>query len=284
MIYSFIRYLEAKRTVDDRALNPHVRVALMDSLPQRPLEILEVGAGIGTMITRLATMRSSPGGLPDRRHHYVAIDSDPANVRAATQRLAQENPPFNLELITADVFAYLDSAESHRLDLLIAHAFLDLFDLPTILPVLFSPARAGLFYFTLNFDGQTEFEPTFDAALDDHIMTLYHRTMDARLVGGRPSGDSRSGRHLFQEIPAAGGEIIAAGGSDWVVYPRHGAYPDDEAYFLHHILHFVETSLTGNPELEAAAFKRWLAMRHAQIEQGELVYIAHQLDIAGRIL
>jgi hypothetical protein len=33
----------------------------------------------------------------------------------------------------------------------------------------------------------------------------------------------------------------------------------------------------------AAAFDRWIEVRHAQIERGELVYIAHQLDFAGRI-
>ena len=27
----------------------------------------------------------------------------------------------------------------------------------------------------------------------------------------------------------------------------------------------------------------WVAERHAQIEQGTLVYIAHQLDVLGRV-
>ena len=279
MNYSFARYLEAKQSVDDRALNRGVWDVLLAELPKRPLEILEVGAGTGTMIARLANR-----GLPDGSH-YVAVDSDPINIRAAEHRLSETRLPFNVTLHAADVFEYLDPPTARTgADLLIAHAFLDLFNLRTVVPVLLSAlAPAGLFYFTLNFDGQTEFEPTIDPALDDLIVSLYHRTMDERVVKGLASGDSRSGRHLFEEITAADGEVLAAGGSDWVVYPHDGAYPADEAYFLHHILHFVETSLAGNPNLDTVEFQRWLAIRHAQIEKGELVYIAHQLDFVGRL-
>jgi len=55
--YSFIRYLAAKKTVDDRALNAHVWNTLVNALPvttpERPLRVLEVGAGIGTMVERV---------------------------------------------------------------------------------------------------------------------------------------------------------------------------------------------------------------------------------------
>jgi hypothetical protein len=55
--YSFIRYLEAKKSVDDRAINRHVWQVLSGSLPQtspeKPLRIVEMGAGIGTMIERM---------------------------------------------------------------------------------------------------------------------------------------------------------------------------------------------------------------------------------------
>jgi hypothetical protein len=34
----------------------------------------------------------------------------------------------------------------------------------------------------------------------------------------------------------------------------------------------------GHAELNAAAFINWLQERHAQVECGELVYIAHQMD------
>jgi hypothetical protein len=107
--------------------------------------------------------------------------------------------------------------------------------------------------------------------------------MDERLVAGRPSGGSRAGRALLTQIPAAGGEILAAGSSDWVVIPHSGGYPADEAYFLHHILHFFEDSLSGRPELDPARLSEWLARRREQIDSAELIFIAHQIDVCGRI-
>jgi hypothetical protein len=62
------------------------------------------------------------------------------------------------------------------------------------------------------------------------------------------------------------------------VHGAGGKYLEDEEYFLHFILHFFKESLLGHAELDAGAFSDWLAKRHAQVEQGELVYIAHQMD------
>jgi hypothetical protein len=112
---------------------------------------------------------------------------------------------------------------------------------------------------------------------------LYHRTMDERLVDGRPSGDSRSGRRLFTHLADAGAQILAAGASDWVVFAGQSGYPADEAYFLHFILDTLHQALHAHPNLDPARFAAWLAARHAQVERGELVYIAHQIDFVGRI-
>ena len=53
---------------------------------------------------------------------------------------------------------------------------------------------------------------------------------------GRRSGDARAGRHLFGVLSELGAEVVDMGSSDWVVFPRAGAYPGDEAYFLRCIL------------------------------------------------
>ena len=54
--FSDARYLESKKTVDDRALNQRVLASLRNELASRAesaIAVLEVGAGIGTMATRL---------------------------------------------------------------------------------------------------------------------------------------------------------------------------------------------------------------------------------------
>jgi hypothetical protein len=172
------------------------------------------------------------------------------------------------------VFDFI-SSDPPKADLLIAHAFLDLLPMPESLPKLFSLVKPdGLAWLTLNFDGVTTLEPVIEPALDLKIERLYHQTMNERPTGG----DSQSGRHLFKHLRDSGVQILAAGPSDWVVYAQNGRYQADEAYFLHFILHFFEQSLTGHSGLDPKTFADWLQERRAQIDRGELVFIAHQMD------
>lgn len=280
MEFSFTRYLAAKQTVDDRSLNYAVWQTLAAALPSGPIEVLEVGAGTGSMIDRLDARGLIPAG-----GHYTAIDGDPDNIAAARERRATASVPFAVELETADVYAFARREHGRRLwDVVIAHAFLDLMDVPRLLPELFALLRpGGLFYFPINFDGLTILEPPIDPIFDSQVTELYHRTMDERRIDGRRTGGSRAGRTLLSQIPAAGGKVMAAGASDWVVFPRDGVYAADEAYFLHYILHFFEDSLAGRPELDQQRFRSWMARRRKQIEDGELIFIAHQIDVCGRV-
>jgi SAM-dependent methyltransferase len=302
--YSFARYLSAKKSVDDRALNQHVwqrlAAALPRATPEQPLRILEVGAGLGTMVERLY----ASGMLTHTT--YTAIDLEPALIAEARRRLPQWaavqglqvqqdsqerlhvrrlDQDIRVETEAIDLLCFVAREQGHRAwDLLIAQALLDLVDVPTTLPALLSLLRpGGLLYCPITFDGATVFEPEVDPEFDAAIEACYHQTMDRRLVAGKPSGDSRTGRHLFAHLQAAGAEVLAAGSSDWVVFAGPDGYAADEAYFLHFIIHTIHTALTGHPHLDAERFTAWIAQRHAQVEQGTLVYIAHQLDLLGRV-
>jgi len=290
--FDFTRYLASKRTVDDRALNRHVWQTLADAVdgelpPDRPLRVLEVGAGIGTMVERVVEwglFARSPFHVD-----YTAIDSEESNIEVARRRLAHltssEEAGLRVQLETANLYEFAARRENRqRFDLIIAHALLDLLHLPTALPGLLQMVRpTGLFYFSINFDGATLFLPEVDPELDGRIEALYHRSMDSRITDGQPSGDSRTGRRLFHELRSYRADVLAAGSSDWVVHSVGGVYPADEAYFLGCILHFVGSTLRGHPELDAREFEEWLAMRRRQVVGGELVYVAHQLDYCGRV-
>ena len=302
--YNFVRYLAAKKSIDDRALNRHVLQSLNRALSNRasknPLRILEVGAGIGTMVERLLDWQVLNNAA------YTAVDSDPKTIAEACRRLPQwakrsgyalngqcpekmalqkgnQNILVEFEVIEmGDLVAREKGRRSW--DLLIANAFLDLIDVPSSLRLLFSLLRGGgLFYFTINFDGVTIFQPEIDTVLDTKITALYHRTMNQRVTSGKPSGDSRTGRHLFATLQGCGGEVLDAGNSDWVVFAGSNGYPEDESYFLHHIIHTVQTALNGHPDIDSKLFAAWIRERHDQVEQGMLVYIAHQLDFLGRL-
>ena len=292
---AFTRYLSAKRTVDDRALNHTVWQALKEQLaaesPDAPLAVLEIGCGIGTMIERVVEWDLFGPRAQQVRYH--AIDSEADNIVNGQQRLAAPTPPFPVTMEVMDLFAFLHKAEEedageeqpagNKWDLVIAHAFLDLVDLPSTLPRLVARLKpGGLLYATINFDGITALEPAVDSVLDDHIERLYHATMDQRVINGQPSGDSRAGRHLLSHLRDNAMQLLAAGSSDWVVHAVDGRYPADEAFFLHFILDTMEGALRGHPALDADTLTRWAATRRAQIDRGELIYIAHQLDVLAQ--
>lgn len=268
-----------KKTVDDRALNKDVWHKLIKLLPNRP-DILEIGAGIGTMVERLVT-----AGVV-RNGRYTTIDNQQANIAVAHSRLNWLPSDISLSLEAVDLFDFAAREQGKRSwDVLIAHAFLDLMNIPTTLPLLLSLLKpGGLCYFTINFDGVTSLEPAIEPEFDALIEQLYHQTMDERVVNGRSSGDSRSGRHLFTHLRQNNVDILAAGSSDWVVFAGQDGYPDDEAYFLHFIIHTIHGALNGHPKLDATRFENWIKQRHAQIETGDLVYIAHQIDFLGQKL
>lgn len=273
----FVRYLAAKTTIDDDALNTRVRDAFLHAvlaLGGAP-RVLELGGGIGTMAARL-------GGLPAfavTQPRYTVIDEQPHVV--AEVRRCCAGLPFSVDARVADARALLRDTAG-QWDVLIANAFLDLFDLTVIVPLALRALRSGgVFYFTINFDGMTRLLPPIDAAYDSEIEALYHRSMDERITDGARSGDSHSGSNLFEQLRIAGARVLAAGGSDWVVHAGPQGYANDDAFFLRCILGFFEHSVGARPEVDPARFGAWLRARYVQIERGELVYLAHQLDFAG---
>jgi hypothetical protein len=284
---SFPHYLLSKQSVDDRAINKDVLEKLKSHLPSKPFSIVEVGAGIGTMLARLLRWNVISNV------EYTLVDEMAANIDFGINYLPQwavENgfivrqtapETFHLhdkscsitaKFILSDVFEYIKDSPAQA-DILIAHAFLDLMPLPESLPKLFSLTK-NLAWLTINFDGVSSFEPVIDPVLDSAIEQLYHQSMDQRAHGG----DSRSGRHLFKYLNHVGAKILDVGSSDWVIYPRDGEYYADEANFLNFIFAFIEKSLKAHPDLDQSDLMRWLQIRREQISLGKLVYIAHQLD------
>ncbi len=301
-MFDFPRYLSSKKTVDDRALNRVVMDAFRYELKLIDSEyphILEIGAGIGSMIDRLIDWNILTRG------HYVALDSMKENIVEARKRIlrwASERGfdatvnessvkvfspagiDLTVELVDCDIFEYIASEpDKSEFDALLSNAFLDLIDVQERLPLILGLLKpGGVYYFTINFDGATVFQPELDAELDARIERLYHQTMDDRITKGAKSGDSRAGRHLFNHLVSNGCSVIEAGSSDWVVSPFKSGYRHDEEYFLRFIVETVGLALTNNPEISDGELKNWLDIRRLQIENRELFYMAHQLDYVGR--
>jgi SAM-dependent methyltransferase len=291
--FDYARYLAAKTTVDDRALNRHVLAELRRLMPAGTPRVLEVGAGLGTMVARLMEWGAVGAG------EYILLDADQQLLDcsrgwlgdwAAARGLRSDPLPDGLRvgdlrvrLVRAELGSYLEAAHGAVADVVVANAVLDLVDVPTVLPGLLRLlVPGGVYWFTINYDGESIFVPGHPH--DDKIMHAYHRDMDERVRYGRPAGESRTGRRLFHHLRAAGAPALAAGSSDWVVSAGpEGNYPGDEAYFLRSILSTIQNALaTRQDQVEPADLAGWLAERGRQLAEGELVYIAHQLDFVGR--
>jgi SAM-dependent methyltransferase len=291
--FDYARYLAAKTTVDDRALNRQVLAELRRLMPAAAPRVLEIGAGLGTMVARLLEWGVIESG------DYVLLDADQQLLDgsrrwlrdwAAARSMRCDLLPDGLQLgdlrvhlVHAELGNYLEAAHGELADVLIANAVLDLVDVPAVLPGLLRLlVPGGAYWFTINYDGESIFEP--GCPHDGEVMRAYHRDMDERIRYGRPAGESRTGRRMFQHLRDAGAPALAAGSSDWVVYPAaDGRYPADEAYFLRSILQTIRDALRNRQDwVEPPDLADWLAVRCRQLAAGELVYIAHQLDFVGR--
>jgi SAM-dependent methyltransferase len=264
------RYLEAKRSVDDRALNRRVRDRLLDELPADP-RVLEAGAGTGVTVPRLVDWGVTGGS-------YRGVDRDAEVLDIARDRRATE-----LDAVTTDEGFRVDDLtvrfergdalaafDGERADLVIAQSFLDLVPIDEALDAFAAAlGSGGLVYAPITFDGETVFQP--DHPDDDAVTAAYHDAIDAE-----PGRDAHAGRHLLDRCREREGELLAVGASDWVVRPRGGRYPGDERYFLATILGFVESAV------DVPRVDDWLRTRRRQLAEGTLSYVAHGYDVCYR--
>ncbi len=117
--YSFTRYLAAKKSIDDRSLNRYVweqlAAALPPASPDNPLRVIEIGAGIGTMIERALEW-----GLLHNAD-YTALDNQPENLAAARLRLEAWANSRNIEMGCSPGLVLLEQ-DQHQVAVSLVHA------------------------------------------------------------------------------------------------------------------------------------------------------------------
>lgn len=283
-------YLTAKRSIDDRALDTAVLERFASALDESRAgpKILEVGAGTGTMVARL----SDRGLLPDGTT-YLAVDQDPTHIEHARESvpdwlaasgyaLSEDGDTLVAERNGRAVRVRFEVADALALDVaadaVVAGAFLDLLSIPDGLERLSASLDGGVLYAPITFDGLTGFVPRHP---DDTAVTrAYHRHMQYRDQPGRPD----AGRAVIEAIPAIGGEVLAVGGSDWIIRPENDAYPGDEALVVDHLLSTIVAAVSSldDSRLSEETLDDWETTRRRQLESAELTFLAHNLDILAR--
>ena len=286
-----VRYLDAKISVDDRAFSRRVRDRLLAALPTTPT-VFDAACGTGVALDRLREWGVEPAV-------YHGVDTAADVIRVARDRHSGPTVGFATgDAITAADRVTTGGDPIATPDLVVAGCFLDLVPVEAALDAFTAAAApGGLVYAPFSFDGTTEFAPAHRA--DDLVTSVFHAQIDAH--DGRDSG---AGRAAVDYCRRADGKLLAVDAADWIVRPAAaGAYPDDERYFLATILGYVADALfvdggDGDPEqweptprATAAVddgartvpdLRDWLQTRRQQLATGELVYLAHQLDVLYR--
>lgn len=300
--FDYQQYLAAKKSVDDRALNPEVfsafETVLNDETEADPVKVLEIGAGIGTMVERILSMEKKP------HWDYTILDLDPVGIEIAFNRLQRHLDQQGWEMTTSRSDQLIKAQKQHRTlivrfrtanamqfashenhhgqyDVLLANAVLDIFHIESALPVLFQALTSGgLYYFTLNYNGRTAFLPPVDPEWETLVEARYNASMDRISIAGNPRSGSRTGDNLLAYLERET-ELLIYGDSDWKVTPVENGYHYEEEFFIRCILNTMERALTGDPMLDQSFFRKWMETRYQQLEAGELSLKAHNMDFCG---
>lgn len=260
----YLNYLEAKKSLDDTAIDCDVLTQVFSTLPPEPT-ILEIGTGTGTMIDRILDWELLTDGS------WIAIDSNDKAISMAKNKVTTRPKAssakhgvdvgnLTIEFVTDDAFTAI--RQQCSADIIIGCAFFDLIDVQRLLKV---GEQTEFVYAPITYNGRTIFYPAHPA--DAEIIAAYHRHMRTY----RP-GTSHGGVALLQNLS----EVISVGNSTWRI---SCPYTQGERLILSVILETIENAVS---EFDVDTTD-WVETRQAQCRAGELRYQADNLDIFGRI-
>ena len=295
---SYIRYLEAKRTIDERSINRRVWERFVTRLNltgrHEAIKLMEIGAGTGYTLfkvleainhsfieyTIIELERDHAANLIHKFQHWAAYKGGTME-RQRDGNYIMRAPGIEvcIRMEVEDAVQYLTSSQERdggTYDAIMGQAILDLLDIDRILPLMDNALkRGGLYYFSINFDGMTSFLPAYDAEIDQLVENIYHASMVHDGIDR-----SQTGRRVLMNLLQSKAHLLETGSSDWIVVPdAKGNYPGEESYFLAHILQLVRKELLNTSRIDHQLAVDWYKVRLDQVRQGHLVYIAHQLDI-----
>ncbi|MCD6681225.1 MAG: class I SAM-dependent methyltransferase [Burkholderiaceae bacterium] len=291
----FADFLDAKFDLDERSLAADVRRDCFDAIAQRDrLRCLDIGSGTGAMPLRLLD-----GCTGVRSIDIVALDRDERLLARARRKLAaylqqrgfdrlhgnedrlearDAHRRIGLHFRCCDV-ARFEPRAGERYDLVTAHAFMDLVPMrPLLARIADWLAPGGLFYATLNYDGQTTLFPSYaDEAFEAALLRRYDQSMEERRVGDQPTGGAWSGRRLHARLSEAGFDVLAWGSSDWNLVPRRGQLRGSDEVVLAVLLGALKRE--NEAHCDARRLDAWHRDRCLQLGAGRLGAIVHQIDV-----
>ena len=240
---------------DAASRDPELLAEVVAHTRKREVAVLDLGAGAG------ANMRFLAPRLEAVRQRWLLVDRD-------DELLARVESMAGVELAT-ECTDFLADEEllAHDWDLITANAVFDLVSEPGLrdfMQRLEAAQFLGTVYFTINLDASLAFSPEHPA--DANVVAAFHAHMQREQPSGRSLGPDSAAR-VEASLSEHGWQVQSAS-SDWVIEAS-------DTKFARANLAFIETSVPNA--------KDWVAMRHAQIEEGTFAMtVAHRDILATR--
>ena len=301
-VTEYAKYLDSKEKIDRKSLNGEVLGKVKSHLGGKRINALDFGTGTGSLIRILIDSNVIQSGeiigtdvnkqillqAPARfskwasSRKYNLVEETPRDDELWRASLDLNERSLKLSLIQHDVNNISKDFKKIEFDLVSGMSILDILDpslgINSITKLIKSK---GILYLLMNYDGGTIFEPTFKRAEEETIMNLYDKTMCRQLKNGGNTGGSYTGRRLFHLLIENKYDILGYGPSDWVIHPSGKGYPPAEGDFLKFILETIRSSLNSEGKTKRKVIEDWFDLRLKQLNENKLVYICHQMDIAG---
>jgi hypothetical protein len=251
-------WLALREPLDLAARNAEVEAAFLDSLPKRPLCLLDLASGAGSTVAAL-----SPG--LDREASWQLSDYDPLLLEVAARRW-----PDKVSTRRVDLARDLETLPFDEVDGITTSAFLDLVSEDFLERLVDCVVRAGKpFLASLTYDGRTSFVPPH--AFDDTLLAALNDHQRTDKGFGASLGPQAAARAL--DLFAAKGYRIVQGRSDWAVTP------ESRDFLLEFLGGWVRVG--EETDLPVSALEAWWRDRRDRIHSAELAVTVGHLDFAA---
>lgn len=235
--------------------------------------VVDLGSGTGAALGRVGRW------LAPRNVVAYAVDRDQSLLFSAQAdgRLRHAVP------IVGDLLEPLDSLggpPDGTVDLVVGHALADIVPLDRLATRAAALARpGGLVHMALAYDGLTTFAPALDPALEEAILTAFHRHMDAATTAVSSYGGSTAGRRLAPALAAAGLEVLTDAPSTWRVCASAGGGGRRVVSRLVQYVVDAAREIGGVSDLDLAG---WEQQRRNAIATGTLTVKVGHRDVLAR--
>jgi diaminopimelate decarboxylase/SAM-dependent methyltransferase len=265
------QYLDAKYLLD-RPLLKEVMKLFKSRISKRKVRVLDVGCGAGHYLKHLLDADLK------KKLEYLGVDISQEMVDTASEVWRDyKNPDVTFSFIQGDVLDLSTFLESEEYDLVVGLSLMEYVKDDLAMHQLVRRLKPGGFlHLPINYDGVTQFEPTFDRKLEEKIIS----TFNDKIIP-----EPYCGRRLYHLAKDENLEIVEFNVDDWVIMPHDDAsgsagYRDGQELLLERVLSAFGD--IGEGALTQAEKNSWLNMRHQQLKERELVFICRQCSLLAR--